>query len=69
MTVEPLQPYYQHHMRVVPSQRSMRTETKKKGKERGPSNIGELFEGKWGCLNVVEVEPVEEKKVDINDAL
>jgi len=50
----------------------MKTETKKKREERGPSKMSDLFEGegKYGCLvDVVEVKPVEERKVDINDAL
>jgi len=49
----------------------MKTETKKKREERGPSEMSELFERerKYGCLDVVEVKPVEERKVDINDAL
>jgi hypothetical protein len=47
----------------------MRPETKKKGKERGPSKMKDLLEGKYECLKVVEVQPVKEMKVDINDAL
>jgi len=43
---------------------------KNKSKERGPKKIEDLLgEGKYGYLKVIEVEPMEEVKVDINDAL
>jgi len=49
----------------------MKTDAKREGEERGPNKMSDLFEGegKYGCLDVVEVKPVEERKVDINDAL
>lgn len=67
--IDPLQPYYQRHIRLVDTRLSMKPDKKKKKEERGPGEMVELFEGKYACVGVVEVEPVEEVKVDINDAL
>jgi hypothetical protein len=68
LTIEPLQPYYQRHIRLVDTRLSM-TPDKKKKEERGPRRMEDLFEGRYGCMGIVEVEPIEEVKVDINDAL
>jgi len=69
LMVDPLQPYYQRHIRLVDTRLSMKPDKKKKKEERGPTKMGDLFEGKYACMGVVEVEPIEEVKVDINDAL
>jgi hypothetical protein len=47
----------------------MKPDKKKKKEERGPRRMEDLVEGKYACVGVVEVEPIEEVKVDINDAL
>jgi hypothetical protein len=47
----------------------MKPDKKKKKEERGPRKMDDLSEGKYRCLDVMEVEPVEEVKVDVNDAL
>jgi len=66
---DPVQPYYQRHIRLVETRLSMKPDKKKKKEERGPRRMQDLFEGKYGCMGVVEVEPIEEVKVDNNDAL
>jgi hypothetical protein len=50
-------------MRAVSSKR------KEKKKERGPTKLENLLEGQYKCLKILEVPEMEEKKVDINDAL
>jgi len=67
--IDPLQPYYQRHIRLVDTRLSMKPEKKKKKEERGSREMRDLFDGKYACVEVVEVEPIEEVKVDINDAL
>jgi hypothetical protein len=47
----------------------MKSDKKKKKEERGPRKMEDLIEGTHGCMGVVEIEPMEEVKVDINDAL
>jgi hypothetical protein len=47
----------------------MKPDKKKKKEERGPRRMDDLFEGKYRCMEVMDVEPIEEVKVDINDAL
>ena len=47
----------------------MKPDKKKKKEEKGPRRMEDLFEGKYGCVGVVDVVPIEEVKVDINDAL
>jgi hypothetical protein len=69
LTIEPLQPYYQRHIRLVDTRLSMKPDNKKKKEERGPRRMEDLFEGKYRCMGFMEVEPIEEVKVDINDAL
>lgn len=69
LMIEPLQPYYQRHIRLVDTRLSMKPDKKKKQEERGPRRMEDLFEGRYGCMGIVEVEPIEEVKVDINDAL
>ena len=66
---DPVQPYYQRHIRLVDTRLSMKPDKKKKKEEKGPRRMEDLFEGTYGCMGVVEVEPIEEVKVDINDAL
>ena len=69
LMVDPLQPYYQRHIRLVDTRLSMRPDKKKKKEERGPKRMEDLFEGKYACMGVMEVEPIEGVKADINDAL
>lgn len=69
LMIDPLQPYYQRHIRLVDTRLSMKPDKKKKKEERGPTKMGDLFEGKYACMGVMEVEPIEEVKADINDAL
>jgi len=69
LMIDPLQPYYQRHIRLVDTRLSMKPEKKKKKEERGSREMRDLFDGKYACVEVVEVEPIEEVKVDINDAL
>jgi hypothetical protein len=69
LMVDPLQPYYQRHIRLVDTRLSMKPDRKKKKEERGPRRMDDLFEGKYRCMEVMDVEPIEEMKVDINDAL
>jgi hypothetical protein len=68
LMVETLQPYYQRHIRLVDTRLSMKSDKKKK-EERGPRRMEDLFEGKYRCMEVVDIQPIEETKVDINDAL
>jgi hypothetical protein len=69
LIIAPVQPYYQRHIRLVDTRLSMKPDKKKKKEERGPRRMEDLFEGRYGCMGLVEVEPIEEVKVDINDAL
>jgi len=47
----------------------MKPDKEKKKVEKGPRRMEDLFEGTYGCMGAVEVEPIAEVKVDINDAL
>ena len=69
LMIDPLQPYYQRPIRLVDTRLSMKPDKRKKKEERGPRKIRDLIEGKYACMGVVEVEPIEEVKVDTNDAL
>jgi len=66
---DPVQPYYQRHIRLVDTRLSMKPDKKKKKEERGPRRMEDLFEGKYGCMGVVNIVSIDEVKVDINDAL
>jgi hypothetical protein len=49
--------------------RAISSKKKEKKKERAPTKMEDLLEGQYRCLEILEVPEMEEKKVDINDAL